>query len=570
MIDRIKTLISQNKVEQVLKKKSGSKDDIRALQTALYELGYGEELNWERFKADGDYGGGTTKAVKAFANNNEMSSLSGETVNKALAEKIVAKYDTVADLRALKQAVDAKLFDKLQKSNTKNPLAASLQHLLKASGESVSVDGFYGDGTASALRSFASKVGISTAGTAVDANIADKLIGKFKPGLGKGWLSAKRNKGSGKYFDLFPESNKGKFNKIEKKRNNSGLEYYKDKLKLKAGEASSVDQIKKMKNWKGETIEQVWRPYRYEFEKAVHKIAGEDLEMDYVEVTKFRDGKSTPISSFCYQEKTAKKQIVLHHTIGLAEGDLRTLTREDYHVSTAYILGRDGTIYQTFSPHQWSYHLGKNPVTGNKTGSIRAVGIEICNYGWLKDKGDGKLYTLYGQEYCSKEDTEAYIELPQPYRHHKYYATFTEEQYESTIIMLRYLCKEFNIPKTFVPSDAGKEAAGDWNNIPRFNLFANDTDAQKYGICSHVNYRAALSETAGKWDLGPAFDWNKVMEGVNAASFEPKRTLAQRAMDLFGGPEIKTQDDVIASRSAFDYGNPDPDQYGPDGPEVDI
>lgn len=581
MIDRIKTLIQQNKVESTLKRNSGDRAAVKELQTALYELGYGEELNWERFKADGGYGDSTRNAVKAFAANNQISGQSGENVSKAMAEKVVQKYNTVRDLRALKKAVDAKLFDKLKKSGAQSPLASSIQHLLKENGEAVTVDGFFGDDTATAVRNFASKVGISTNGEAIDATLADKLMEKFMPGLGKGWLSAKLNKGSGKYFDLFPESNKGKFSRIRKKREKPeddakiGKEFYKD---YKAGtvdsrpktEKSEVDDIRRNVKWGSVPKDQVWRPYYYEFEKAVHKIPGEELEMDYVEVTKKRKGKSEPISSFCFQETSTKTQIVLHHTVGLAEGDLRTLTREDFHVSTAYILGRDGTIYQVFSPHQWSYHLGDTKVVANKTGSKRAVGIEISNYGWLTDKGDGKLYTLYDQEYCSKEDTEAYVELSQPYRFHKYYATFTEEQYESVIIMLRYLCKEFNIPKTFVPSDSAKEAAGDWNNIPRFNLFANDAEAQKYGICSHVNYRNVVNAVAGKWDLGPAFDWNKVIEGVQAETFEPKRTLAQRAMDLFGGPEIRTQEEVIASRSAFDYGNQDPDQYGPNGPEVDI
>ncbi|MEM7375365.1 MAG: N-acetylmuramoyl-L-alanine amidase [Bacteroidota bacterium] len=576
MIDTIKTLISQNKVEQTLKRASTDKSSIISLQTALYELGYGEELNWDKFKADGDYGGSTANAVKAFAANNEMGTLSGNEVSKTMAEKIVEKYDTISDLRALKKAVDAKLLAELKKSNSKNPLAASLQHLLNAaSGASLKVDGFFGGGTVTAVKNFASKVGINTNGDAIDASLADKLIDKFIPGLGKGWFNAKRNSGVGKYYDLFPESNKGKFSKVEKLRNKSGLELYKDLAKMKAGESSSVDKILPLKDRNGNKIkDQVYRPYRYEFKEAVHKIPGEELEMDYVEVTKFRDGKSDPVSSFCFQETSPKTQIVLHHTIGLAAGDLRTLSKEDYHVSTAYVLGRDGTIYQMFSPHQWSYHLGKNEVVGNKTGSKRAVGIEICNYGWLKEgtgKNAGKLLTLYNQVYCSKEDTDAYVELPQPYRFHKYYATFTEEQYESVIVMLRYLTKEFKVPKTFPGLDLAKHDAGAWDQIPLYNQFANDAKAQEAGICSHVNYRLAISSNAGKWDLGPAFEWKKVMDGLQAPTFERKQTLLGRAIGgLFGGPEIRTQDEVIASRSAFDYGNEDPDQYGPDGPEVHI
>ena len=66
MISTLKTLIEQNKVTEVLQKKSSHKQAIKALQQSLYELGFGKEIQWGKFGADGDYGGATTAAVKAF------------------------------------------------------------------------------------------------------------------------------------------------------------------------------------------------------------------------------------------------------------------------------------------------------------------------------------------------------------------------------------------------------------------------------------------------------------------------------------------------------------------------
>jgi len=56
-------LIKDGTVRSHLKRRSGNKDAVGALQTILYELGFGNELNWQKYGADGDYGGGTTRAV---------------------------------------------------------------------------------------------------------------------------------------------------------------------------------------------------------------------------------------------------------------------------------------------------------------------------------------------------------------------------------------------------------------------------------------------------------------------------------------------------------------------------
>ena len=63
----LKTLIDSQKISQTLKKGSSHKKAVQELQRALFELGFGKEIRWAEFGADGDYGGATTAAVKAFA-----------------------------------------------------------------------------------------------------------------------------------------------------------------------------------------------------------------------------------------------------------------------------------------------------------------------------------------------------------------------------------------------------------------------------------------------------------------------------------------------------------------------
>ncbi|MCB0639334.1 MAG: hypothetical protein KDC54_22065, partial [Lewinella sp.] len=59
--------------EAVVLKKTSPSGHIRCLQALLYTLGYGGQMNWPVYRADGDYGGGTTRALQAFFDNNKLT-----------------------------------------------------------------------------------------------------------------------------------------------------------------------------------------------------------------------------------------------------------------------------------------------------------------------------------------------------------------------------------------------------------------------------------------------------------------------------------------------------------------
>ena len=75
-----------------------------ALQTLLNELGFGAELNWKKYGADGKYGGGTTRALNAFARQADIrcdgTKLTIELANRIL-ERLAGFYgdDLVEDVR---------------------------------------------------------------------------------------------------------------------------------------------------------------------------------------------------------------------------------------------------------------------------------------------------------------------------------------------------------------------------------------------------------------------------------------------------------------------------------------
>ncbi|WP_298548772.1 N-acetylmuramoyl-L-alanine amidase [uncultured Aquimarina sp.] len=203
-------------------------------------------------------------------------------------------------------------------------------------------------------------------------------------------------------------------------------------------------------------------------------------------------------ASFYVQEKHTKKQIVLHYTAGYLKGDVAALSKPNYRVSVPFIIARNGTILNMWSSAYWAYHLGSKAVGGNTKGGKRTIGIEMSNIGFLKRIGD-QLVTVYSDTdvYCHINEKQFYRKLDMPHRGEHYFATHTKKQYESLIFLLRYLTAAYNIPATFLPENK------------RYDV-VNESELVNFrGITSHVNYRSS-----GKWDIGPAFDWQKVMEGL--------------------------------------------------------
>jgi N-acetylmuramoyl-L-alanine amidase len=214
--------------------------------------------------------------------------------------------------------------------------------------------------------------------------------------------------------------------------------------------------------------------------------------------------------SYYYKTETKKDMIVMHSTVGTLRADMASLTGKDNRVSVSYVIARSGEIYEVFDPKYWSYHLGRGAVGGNKVNSMRSIGIELSNYGPLVKKGDsletiysrmkytdsnGKAKTSKKDVYCDLSEVNEYTVVEGGFRGYEYFASFTDEQYAALSDLLDYLCKEHDIPKTFVDEDK------------RFDTFSSSTEGKSFkGICTHVNYRKS-----GKWDLGPDFNWDKLL-----------------------------------------------------------
>jgi len=169
------------------------------------------------------------------------------------------------------------------------------------------------------------------------------------------------------------------------------------------------------------------------------------------------------------KKETQKNTIWLHHTaggsrpdwsIGGWEKDFQRDKNGDpildskrnlkpLKVGTHFVIGRksssnddslwDGKILKAIDDIYWAYHLG---IT-NKSEELnsKSVSIEICNYGPLNLRKDGKFYNYVNRQ-ISEEDV---CVLDKEFRGYKYWEKYTEAQIESLRKLILHLQNRWGI-----------------------------------------------------------------------------------------------------------------------------
>ena len=194
--ETLQKLIDDGNIATILRKDSPARHAVTALQTLLHWLGFDGQLRWEHFGADGDYGKSTAAAVADFAKRNR-STANGERVTSALAEKILARYDSVEELKQLAEDVDKRRIERNYKRGGDDQIRiAALQTLLHTLGfdaelnwKRFGADGDYGRSTTAAVASFAAGEGIDGDGSALTMLLAESIVTQLSPCYGDSWDS---------------------------------------------------------------------------------------------------------------------------------------------------------------------------------------------------------------------------------------------------------------------------------------------------------------------------------------------------------------------------------------------
>ena len=188
-------------------------------------------------------------------------------------------------------------------------------------------------------------------------------------------------------------------------------------------------------------------------------------------------------------EEHAKGLIVLHHTVGgSALSTFNWWQKYDpKRIATAFIIERDGTIYEVFNFRYWAFHLGLKGTGGAH--DRRSIGIEIASEGGLIE-ADGKLY-CFDRISPRTEFTDQHYDCGYIWRgSYRYFDAYASEQIDAVIELLNYLCDTLNAPR----------------QTPRDHLSYDPELYDFEGIIGHHHMRSDKS------DIHPGFDWDRLVD----------------------------------------------------------
>jgi N-acetyl-anhydromuramyl-L-alanine amidase AmpD len=200
-----------------------------------------------------------------------------------------------------------------------------------------------------------------------------------------------------------------------------------------------------------------------------------------------------PIEQF-YADATPKRQIYIHHTVGgSAESSFRHWLRDADRVGTAYLIDRDGTIFEVFDPRYWAYHLGLKHRRNTELNRA-SIGIEIASEGALQKDKDGILRAFDGRAIFKDKA----VILEKPWRGYSYFDLYEDAQERSLYNLIKYLCEQHSVPKRCIEQ---KESTTFDEKFFDFN-----------GILGHCNVRQ------DKTDPHPFFRYDQLqafLDGVD-------------------------------------------------------
>ncbi len=197
--ETLQQLIDDGTVRHALHQGSPAGHAVAALRTLLHWLGFDHQLAWQigaggAGGAGGAYGATTVAAVAEFARRNG-SSASGERVTAALARAILARYDSLEELKQLAEDVTKERVERYYLSGGGDRIRiASLQTLLNELGYGEELkwarfgaDGSYGRYTRAAVRALAAREGLGGDGTVLTLALARRVVAKLGPLYGDDW-----------------------------------------------------------------------------------------------------------------------------------------------------------------------------------------------------------------------------------------------------------------------------------------------------------------------------------------------------------------------------------------------
>lgn len=155
----------------------------------------------------------------------------------------------------------------------------------------------------------------------------------------------------------------------------------------------------------------------------------------------------------------AKAGIALHHTVGGSARSTFNWWRQDRRrrggrlkVGTAYIIDRDGTVFEVFPPEGWAYQFGLRwPVSKKLKFEKRYIGIEIASEGGLTEH-EGDLYRFDRISTRTRKSRDEAFDHGAEFRGYRYFDQYEPAQIDAVVELVDDLCTKFDIRRR-VPDD---------------------------------------------------------------------------------------------------------------------
>jgi hypothetical protein len=182
---------------------------------------------------------------------------------------------------------------------------------------------------------------------------------------------------------------------------------------------------------------------------------------------------------------TSKEYLFLHHTAGWHKPHkcIDSWGRDSRgSIATEFVLGGpsikgddfdyDGKMLQAFPEGGYGWHLGKN---GSQHMHTHSVGLEICNFGYIKD---GKTYA------GTTAHSSQIVKLDKPFRGYQEWHRYSNKQIESTRQLILHIAERDNIQ---VRDGLVKEIKK--NGVNAFEFNENAYYGKGKGMWTHTNTR---------------------------------------------------------------------------------
>lgn len=177
-------------------------------------------------------------------------------------------------------------------------------------------------------------------------------------------------------------------------------------------------------------------------------------------------------------EETLKERIIIGNTYST---DMKHVIGWNnrwfgrYLKTAMFTIGFDGTIYQHFPIENYSNFV--DDAYTNKT----SISILLENEGWLKkDLFNENLFVNYIGDIYKREQPI----IKQKWKTHEYWSPYTEKQFESTIKLVKFLCKKCEIEP----------------NVMSHNTFMKDIEYFG-GVIYKSNFKQCFNDVNPGWDF---------------------------------------------------------------------